>query len=62
MTTRLRDAARVLRRELDASMMLPAPVHAALVELVDHHDPEGAHAARMDRSDEPTVELPLEKP
>ena len=59
MTTRLRDAARVLRRELDANMMLPAPIHAALVALVDEHDPEGAHAAREARSDEVTTELPV---
>lgn len=61
--TRVRDAARVVRAELDAGMMLPATVHSAIAALVDHHDPEGAeNAARAARSEQDMQRVELPKP
>lgn len=64
---RIATHAAVLRAELAAGMMLPAPVHAAVVALADHAAPPPVsvgdavreHVERTERSDEPTVELPL---
>lgn len=57
---RLRDAAKAVRVELDAGMMLPAPVHTAITTLVDHHDPDGAeHAAIEARREDDTREMPV---